>query len=161
MGLYVLNGFYARMRDKFTSPGVIVNWFVVEFDAAQLPWKSFRGELVGATNPPDSPAGSLRGQLRDRWQELGLADEPNYQDNGVHASAGPLEALKERFIWLGEDPAADPFGKALLAKGANLESLLENPMIELKGESGRVFDLLEDVDAAAALNLLAPVSATG
>lgn len=158
--LYVLNGFYARMREKFVAPGVVVNWFVVRFDASTLPWKTFRSEVIGATNPVDSAAGSLRAAFRDRWQELGLQEETNYQDNAVHASAGPLEAVKERSVWLGEGAAADgAFGSALAAAAggtACLEALLENPEVDF-GTRGRgsAFDLLEDVDSAEALEIIA------
>ena len=29
-----VNGFYPAMRDKFTSPGLSVHWFVVQFSAS-------------------------------------------------------------------------------------------------------------------------------
>ncbi|CAK0806117.1 unnamed protein product, partial [Prorocentrum cordatum] len=40
--IYVLNGFYARMREKFTASGVVVHWFQVRFDEKELPWATFR-----------------------------------------------------------------------------------------------------------------------
>lgn len=154
--LYVLNGFYARMREKFTTPGVVVHWWAVQFDASKLPWGVFRKEVIGATNPSDAAAGSLRATIRDRWQELGLREATNYQDNGVHASAGPLEAMRERVIWLGDDPKADPFGVALASRGVtDVEALIDNPVIDLDGRSGSAFDVLEDVDTAEALDMLA------
>ncbi|CAE7809428.1 AGM1, partial [Symbiodinium sp. CCMP2592] len=107
--LFVLNGFYARMREKFTKAGVVVHWHVVGFDSAKLPWMKFRSEVIGATNPVDAVTGSLRARIRDEWKDLGLAAETNYQDNGVHASASPLESLRERQVWLGEDVSVDAF----------------------------------------------------
>lgn len=147
--LYVLNGFYARMREKFVAPGVVVHWFVVRF---RSPWSAFRKEVIGATQPVDALGGSLRATIRDQWEELGLREETNYQDNGVHASAGPLEALRERAIWLGDDPRADDFGAAL---GSRVEALIENPDVSMGGKRGSVFDLLEDVDSGEALDMLA------
>lgn len=157
--IYVLNGFYARMREKFTGSGAVVHWFVVRFDSSVLPWRTFRNSVIGSTNPADSAEGSLRAAFRERWQDLGLASEPNYQDNGVHASAGPLEALRERQIWLGDDPAVDGFGAAV-AKLANCElaELLANPNLDIEGRSGSAFDLLEDTDADEALRLLGSCS---
>ena len=35
-----------------------------------------------------------------RWEELGLAAVPFGADNGVHASASPVEAAFERATWL-------------------------------------------------------------
>mmetsp|Transcript_57325 Transcript_57325/g.177946 ORF Transcript_57325/g.177946 Transcript_57325/m.177946 type:complete len:425 (+) Transcript_57325:77-1351(+) len=162
--LYVLNGFYARMREKFVAPGVVVNWFLVRFKASELSWSAFRSEVIGATQPIDAADGSLRAAIRDRWRELGLREETNYQDNGVHASAGPLEALRERAIWLGDDPRADAFGAALALQGeggAALEALLENPVVAMGGKEGSAFDLLEDMDSAEALDVLADCTILG
>lgn len=156
--LYVVNGFYARMREKYVVPGVIVHWFVIRFDGSQLPWRDFRAHVIGATQPVDAADGSLRALIRDRWQSLGLKEETNYQDNGLHASAGPLEALRERMVWLGDDPEADPLGSALLSRGLDIgtvRALAENPSVELgDGRQGAVFDLLEDVDTNDALAVL-------
>mmetsp|Transcript_48775 Transcript_48775/g.113051 ORF Transcript_48775/g.113051 Transcript_48775/m.113051 type:complete len:419 (+) Transcript_48775:2-1258(+) len=153
--LYVLNGFYARMREKFVAPGVVVHWYLISFNAAQLPWATFRREVIGATNPSDAADGSLRAKIRDDWQTLGLQTETNYQDNGVHASAGPLEALRERAIWLGTDPCKDDFGSVVASRcTVPVEVLIENPLVDLGGQQGPVFDLLEDVDTAAALDAL-------
>ena len=56
-----------------------------------MSWKDFRGNLIGPTNPANAPAGSIRGMIAAKWQELGLPGECNGADNGVHASASPLE----------------------------------------------------------------------
>jgi len=157
--LYVLNGFYARLREKFLAPGVGIQWLVVRFGphtSAQLTWRAFRDEVVGATNPRDAAPGSLRAEFRDRWRTLGLEEPPSQQDNAVHASAGPLESLRERAIWLGEDVATDPLGAALLARGWDITALLENPVVDLGVlGSARAFDLLEDVDTDTAVEALA------
>lgn len=154
--LFVMNGFYSRMREKFTKPGVVVHWFLVSFTEATLPWKEFRGQVIGATNPADAGNGSLRARIRDDWQTLGLKEETNYQDNGVHASAGPLEALRERQVWLGDEPEADPFGRAIGEKcTAPLSQLLESPVLELAdGRTGPAFDLLEDTGTATCIEVL-------
>eukprot|EP00931_Biecheleriopsis_adriatica_P093401 TRINITY_DN67152_c0_g1_i1.p1 TRINITY_DN67152_c0_g1~~TRINITY_DN67152_c0_g1_i1.p1 ORF type:complete len:389 (-),score=88.27 TRINITY_DN67152_c0_g1_i1:26-1192(-) len=155
--LYVLNGFYARMREKFTAPGVVVHWFVVSWKEADLSWKNFRSQVIGATNPEDAAAGSLRARIRDEWKSLGLKEETNYQDNGVHASASPLEALRERMVWLGDDVDEDAFGQAVSERSSlSAAVLVEDPVLELAdGRVGSAFDLLEDSDAAATLEALA------
>jgi len=169
---YVLNGFYARMREKFVALGVVVHCFVVRFDENELPWSSFRNNVIGATQPKDAIAGSLRAKIRDEWQELGLKEATNYQDNGVHASAGPLEALRERMIWLGQDATTDPFSQALLsslaermiwsAEGIDLvDALVRNPIVECDGVREAAFDLTEDVDTARAADMLARCKIVG
>jgi len=169
---YVLNGFYARMREKFVAFGVVVHCFLVRFDENELPWSSFRNNIIGATQPKDAIAGSLRAKIRDEWQELGLKEATNYQDNGVHASAGPLEALRERMIWLRQDATTDPFGEALLALlrehmiwhvegGDFVDELVGNPIVECDGFRAAAFDLTEDVDTAMALDMLARCKIVG
>jgi len=153
--LFVLNGFYARMREKFTKAGVVVHWHVVAFESSKLPWKDFRSKVIGSTNPVDAADGSLRARIRDNWQSLGLAEETNYQDNGVHASASPLEALRERKVWLGDDVAADDFGKKVAERSVvSLEKLVGNCDLILDDAEGPAFDLLEEMDAEETLKVL-------
>eukprot|EP00435_Cladocopium_sp_Y103_P022837 s663_g5.t1 len=159
--LFVLNGFYSRMREKFTTDGVTVHWFVVSWHQSQLPWAEFRSKVIGATNPADAVEGSLRARIRDEWQSLGLKEETNYQDNGVHASAGPLEALRERMVWLGDNPETDGFGKEVAATcSIGLKDLVENPCIEVAGKTGSAFDLLEELDTRETLEALASAKPT-
>lgn len=159
--MYVLNGFYARMREKFTTPGAVVHWFIVRFKTEALSWQSFRREVVGATNPAAAAEGSLRAKFRDEWCSLGLQAEPDGQDNGVHASAGPLEALRERILWTGSSLDSDTFGAALASRGLSSMAgeVLENAEVELRGgRRGRIFDLLEDIDTEDALAMLSDCS---
>ena len=70
------------------------------------------------------------------WQELGLRDETNYQDNGVHASASPLEGLAERMNWLQLAPRDDGFGMALLGAGVpegTIKAWSVDPQVALEG----------------------------
>ena len=83
----------------------------------------------------------------------------------MHASAGPLEGLKERVVWVARDPLfgegslrADPFGAALLKTGVPLGTLQAwlstNPAVTTPGgEVGKVFDLTEGMDSADMLAL--------
>ncbi|KAJ8609327.1 hypothetical protein CTAYLR_009116 [Chrysophaeum taylorii] len=150
--LYTFNAFYMSMRDRFTAPGGSIHYFVVEWDAETLPWSSFRGSLLGPTDPASAPPDSIRGQIFANWQDLGLAAEPNTGDNGVHASASPLEGLAEKMNWLEIDPADDPFGAYILNAGlgeATLRQWVLDPVLTLEdGSRGSLFDALEDKDAS-------------
>lgn len=137
-----------------------MRWFLVEFDEAAVPWKTFRGDIIGSTDPTAAAQGSLRRLILEQWRELGLEAEPSTADNGVHASAGPLEGLKERMTWLGSTPADDPYAQALAAKGvkgAKLDALVNNGKVLLtaEGEEGPAFDLTEDLDSSKVLDLVA------
>ena len=59
--------------------------------------------MIGATNPSVAAAGSCRARLLEAWEDLGLTEAPGMPNNGVHASAGPLEGLKSG--WYGAAPS--------------------------------------------------------
>lgn len=144
--IYVVNGFYMNMREKYTKAGEKIYYFTVEFPANNLTWEQFRGEKLGATDPTQAAVGSLRQQVYANWKSLGLPAQPNTGDNGVHASASPYEALAERMNWLGVKAERDTYGKGLIAAGvpaATIAAWSSDPQV--KGAS--IFDQLEDLGA--------------
>jgi len=154
--LYCINGFYAAMRDKYVK-GVGIRYYAVGWGADNIPWSKFRGELIGATDPTTAAATSIRGELLAQWEDLGLPACPDTGDNGIHASAGPLEGLKERMTWMGLDIKSDPFGGQLLSWTDNnedrIKGWLNDEVVEEKnsGEKGKIFDLTEDKDTGYCL----------
>eukprot|EP00930_Biecheleria_cincta_P048677 TRINITY_DN33955_c0_g1_i1.p1 TRINITY_DN33955_c0_g1~~TRINITY_DN33955_c0_g1_i1.p1 ORF type:complete len:318 (-),score=56.78 TRINITY_DN33955_c0_g1_i1:198-1151(-) len=161
-GKIIINGFYGRLREKFTADGASISWFLVEFDAAQLSFTSFRDDVVGATDPILANTQSLRGRiLRCGLRDWGMGSPPDKQDNGFHASASPLEAMDEQITWLSstssEVLANDPLGKALVQRFGQsaAEALLQNPPLQLAdGRQGTAFDLVEGADAENIVQLL-------
>jgi nucleoside diphosphate kinase len=153
--IFVINGFYMSMREKFTLPEAKLHYMTVEFDADALSWEDFRGKVLGATDPATAEDGSLRKIILDKWQELGLATEPNVGDNGVHASASPFEAMAERNNWLGVELEKDPFAMALMAAGISKETIetwSKDPQVDIgEGKKGSLFDQLEDMNASDCL----------
>lgn len=145
--LFVVNGFYPYLREKFTAG--TIRLFVVAFDPKVVTWAQFRSEIIGATNPATASASSLRAQILANYETLGLKEPPDNTDNGVHGSAGPLEALKERMLWLGFSLDTDPTAVKLTelavwdpSRHHILENLLTNPVID----NTPIFDLTEDKD---------------
>lgn len=139
---------HSQMRSKFVTPGTSIHYYVVDFDAAKLPWAEFRAKVLGPTDPKDAPEGALRGMILKDWKALGLKEVPNVGDNGVHASASPFESLAERMNWLKVDAAKDAFGARLIKAGvplATIKAWSVDPQV--KGAS--LFDALEDLDAGA------------
>jgi hypothetical protein len=96
-----MNGFYMEMRSAYCSEGEKIHWYTVTWPTDSLSWESFRGDVLGATDPSAAPKGSIRRTILDKYKELGLKSKPNTGDNGVHASASPFEGLAERCNWLG------------------------------------------------------------
>lgn len=160
-GCYLINGFYPRMLRHFTAAGSRVAAFVLRGDTA---WAAARQRFCGATDPARALAGSLRAELLRRQRELELP-EVSANFNGVHLSAGPLEALVElrRF---GSDLSRSPlqrppedfmFGRALAARlpADAVSALLRNPTVETPAGPRSVFDLTEEKDPPEALEILA------
>ena len=52
------------MREKYTTPGTSIYYYLLEWDPAKLSWEDFRGSVLGPTNPKDAPPGALRGEPR-------------------------------------------------------------------------------------------------
>ena len=149
-GLIVINGFYPAMKERFTAPGLSIRWYDASFDPNTLSWRDFRRKVIGATKPDQAQGGSLRSKLLGKYRELGLDEAPTVTNNGIHASAGPIEGMRERMVWLGVEPGSTPLGAALIAGGISrdeLRSLLGNGTADFKGEQGPVFDITEDIDA--------------
>jgi hypothetical protein len=151
--VYCVNGFYPALKAQFTKPEASVRLFVVAFDPEVLSWAKFRAEVIGATNPADAEPSSIRAKMLAQHEALGMEEAPNNSNNGVHASASPLEALKERLIWLNFTLDSDPTGSKLVelavwdeSKRPVLDSLLENPNVDVAGMKGKAFDILEDKD---------------
>jgi hypothetical protein len=154
----LFNGFHPEQLLYFTTPGTVILALIVR---SKTSWKSIRQELAGATNPAKAAAGSIRGALYERRQELGLAEVSSGR-NGVHVSAGPVEGMVEvgRYVSNFDEagktihPEATTFGKLLLRSGFDRDAvrrLAENPTVEHGGRRVPLFDLTEEVDAADAL----------
>ncbi|MFP4618088.1 MAG: hypothetical protein ACLFMZ_04535 [Spirochaetaceae bacterium] len=155
---FCINGFYPGQREVFTENGAKVVLWEAEFSPSTLSWESFRAKLIGATDPAKATEGSLRNLLLHRWEQLGFSAKPEMSKNGVHASAGPLEGLRERMVWLDTDAAEDEFATALIEEGVGAErlvALLENPTVKLDGREEPIFDLTEDLDADRAVEVIA------
>jgi len=134
----------------------------VQWPTERLSWASFRADVLGATNPADAEKGSVRRDILEGWESLGLASKPNVGENGVHASASPFEALAERMNWTGVPLREDAFGRGLLAAGVPAETIAawtEDPQVALGGKKGSLFDLLEDRDADDVLAIAPKISA--
>ncbi len=160
-GCYLVNGFYPRMLRHFTAPAARIAAFVLRGDT---PWTEARQKFCGATDPAKAATASVRAELLRRQAELGLP-EVSANFNGVHLSAGPLEALVElrRFASdLSRSPVRRPpeefvFGRMLAGRlsAAGIAAVLANPTVATASGARSVFDLTEEKDPEEALEILA------
>jgi len=161
-GIYVINGFYASMRSRFTIPNTCIHYYEVRWSPSQLSWGDFRGKVLGGTDPKTAEPGSLRNEIFSTWRELGLTSEPTTGDNGVHASASPFEAMSERSNWLGVPLETDFYGRAMLALGipaSVIRHWCDDPAVRYEGKKQSLFDLLEDLDGKECLKKSASIHA--
>ncbi len=154
--IFVVNGFYAAMRARYTTPGASIYYYTVEWESSELSWADFRSRVLGTTDPERAAAGSMRSEIAKRWESLGLASKPNVGDNGVHGSASPFEGLAERLNWLGATLDNDATGHALLGAGVKRETLLhwtKDPQVDLDGSTTSLFDAFEYLNVPQVLKL--------
>lgn len=158
--IYLINGFHPRQLKHFTEDGRSI---VVMTLSGNLSWSDARSNFIGATNPQAANAGSLRRTFLDRKDELGLS-EVSQGSNGVHLSAGPVEALVElrRYNSNFSDGGKSreftefSFGKKLAATFSpeQIEKIVNNANVTVNGKSVSIFDLTEEKDADEAIGLL-------
>jgi len=164
-GIFVMNGFYMSMRSAYTAPGEHIHWYTVSWPADSLSWADFRGRVLGATDPTEAPTGSVRREIYEKFESLGLKTKPNTGNNGVHASASPFEACAERMNWLGVELEDDAFGRGMLAAGVTKQTILKwsgDAQVSVEGETAAgktmsVFDTLEDLDADTVLSKISKI----
>eukprot|EP00929_Paragymnodinium_shiwhaense_P123720 TRINITY_DN9791_c0_g1_i3.p1 TRINITY_DN9791_c0_g1~~TRINITY_DN9791_c0_g1_i3.p1 ORF type:complete len:1799 (-),score=467.66 TRINITY_DN9791_c0_g1_i3:356-5752(-) len=158
LSVYVFNGFFMAVRYQYVRPTAAIHAFVVRWDQLHLSWADFRMEVIGAEDPHEASADSLRGVLRAQWQKLAIDPMPSLANNCVHASASPLEGLLERMNWLGWSAAEDIFGQRLLAAGIDDETLAHwalDPKLDEDVAPGAnsIFSVMEDADADRCISL--------
>jgi len=157
----VLNPFHPQQVLHYTTPGRTI---VVLECATDTDWKVLRQEMTGSTDPSRAVPGSIRGLLLAGKSKLGLRDVGT-ATNGVHCSAGPLEAMIEysRFFSDHADKtfiklADTPFGRLLTRDGVSkkeVAALAKNPVLGTEGGANYAFNLTEEMNSDAAAELLA------
>ncbi len=149
----VLNGFHPAQIGHYTSPGARV--VALEIHWADRSWQSFRTDVVGATRPEQAQAQSVRGVLLANQQALGIGPVA-VATNGVHGSAGPVEAMVEIARFLEIAPERTDLGSALLDAGVPATTIEQ---LTSSGDTGgdlrqKVFDGTEEAEPAAAIEYL-------
>ncbi len=163
----VLNPFHPQQVLHYTSPGRTI---VVLECATATDWHVLRQDMTGSTDPSKAAQGSIRKTLLERKSELGLREVAT-ATNGVHCSAGPLEAMveygrffsdhaKKKLIKLSDTP----FGALLARRGISKKEigvLAKNPLLGKESGGAYAFNLTEEKNSDVAADLLAQmVSAT-
>lgn len=160
--IYLINGFHPRQLKHFTEKGRSIAVMTLSGD---LSWSDARNNFIGATNPLNANKGSLRREFLDNKTGLGLA-EVSQGVNGVHLSAGPVEALIELKRYNSnfavpngtKDFSEFSFGKTLKENfNGEFEKIVENSNVNINGKSISIFDLTEEKNSVEAIDLLKSV----
>jgi hypothetical protein len=156
---YLVNGFHPLQLNHFNMPGRSI---VVLSLCGNLDWGIARNDLIGLTDPSKAKAGSIRHEMFKNKEKLGIPIM-NTAYNGVHLSAGPVEALNEliRFNSDFTDPTKikkiDDYkiGRLLLDhfNPEQINHILNNEKGEDNG-SASSFDLTEEKNTGEMMGLL-------
>jgi hypothetical protein len=147
----VLDGFHPAQLGHYTGQRSRV--VALEIHWADRSWQSFRTDVVGSTRPEQASPGSVRGVLLARQKELGIG-EVAVSTNGVHGSAGPIEAMVEIARFLEVPTGRTVLGAALLDAGVPDTTV---DTLAGSGDTGgdlrqKVFDATEESEPATAID---------
>jgi len=156
--IYVINGFHPIQLKHFTEKGRSI---VVMTLSSDISWAEARSNFIGATDPINANNGSLRREILDNKDTFGLIDI-SQSLNGVHLSAGPVEALIELKRYNSNFANNDikeftdfPFGKILKEKfKERFDEIVNNNNFIVDGKSTSIFDLTEERNSDEAIELL-------
>jgi nucleoside diphosphate kinase len=157
--IYVINGFHPRQLKHFTEAGRSI---LVMTLSSNISWTEARSNFIGATNPNNANKGSLRREFLDNKDILGLA-EVSQGVNGVHLSAGPVEALIELKRYNSnfadnnqiKDFSDYSFGQTLKENfNGQFEDIVNNINVLVDGKSTSIFDITEEKNSDEAIAIL-------
>lgn len=157
--IYLVNGFHPRQLEHFTTPGRCI---IVMNLVSDTNWDIARNKLIGKTNPKEAEKGSIRNLLYAQKDKFGLKNISSSW-NGVHLSAGPIEALVELIRYNTNhdsgksiDISSFQFGNQLINEIGEKKSreLLKNPTVLYNDNKESVFDLTEEINSSDCINLV-------
>lgn len=164
--IYLLNGFHPYQISHYTKEGSSIIVFILQTNTN---WKILRNEMIGATDPSKADKNSLRRVFFDNKDNLGTS-QINQGYNGVHLSAGPIEALSEIMRFMSnynenqklkiKDTGIGTFMLKEGLKEEDVSLLLDNPVLNVNGQKITAFDLTEEMDLNDCVNLLKKINLT-
>lgn len=167
--IYVVNGFYETLVERYSVPDLSVDFLVVEWDSNTHTWRQFLDNVIGDRDPTYAFTTSLRGAIYKNFKNCGLVEPPSLFDNIVRVSGSALEAMHDRQNFLSDHLFfTDLFGSRLLkerVQSAVLKKMLKNPFVEVPRKvvdgivvyeefKGLLFDALRGLGSDECIDLL-------
>ncbi len=154
--IFLVNGFTPWQMYSYVRGGMVLLVFCL---TGQVSWRKAREDFLGSNDPRKADPMSLRGGFFSKWHEWGL--EPiRIAANGVHMSAGPVEALIEQLRFLSNYDAGHQADIADLGMGRRLlvsplsrvgtQNFLERVRSDIQ-VAREVFNMTDMMDEEAAL----------
>lgn len=156
--VYLINGFHPMQLLHFIKDGRSIVTFHV---LTNTDWADARGKFIGATNPTKAEEGSIRKIFLQKKDDLGLEDV-SQGSNGVHLSAGPIEALVE-LCRFSNKPITDESvlkqhiaGKDLLGSYSNakIQDIANDAKVTFEDKQTSIFEVTEDKNTKDAVELI-------
>lgn len=123
--IVVVDGFHPHQLAHYTESDRHLGVMLVSSDT---PWAKLRDEMLGSTFPQNALPDSIRGTLHNHANDYGF-DKVGIENNIMHLSAGPTEALFEIDNFLRESFAVDylkreaKLAEKLLSAGVSAENI--------------------------------------
>jgi hypothetical protein len=123
-------------------------------------WKELKRDFAGDTFPEKAKLNSIRGELYNQKEELGLSDV-SIANNFMHLSAGPFEAFFEinNFLSTSElvkyRPDSTKIYQYMKKKGIHEDRIMKviaNPTILKNNSQIDLFTCTEDMDTSNAVD---------
>ena len=152
----IVNGFNPYQIEYYTEAGKAIFALIVR---TKTPWSTLRRDLIGATDPTQAAAGSIRQKLlagKRKWR----IREVDRSLNGVHLSAGPIEGyfeIRRFFQSFGDVEECANFLRAYTSAGLDegkLDSLSSNPLVGNGNDKMPLFDATEEMNMTDAITFL-------
>ena len=154
----LVNGFHPAQLAHFTESNHRIVLLLLQSDTN---WAVLRDQMIGETFPEKADKGSIRGSLYADPATHGF-DTVSIANNCVHLSAGPFEAMFEIKNFFGSlmDIDITVQQPGVLQKMLNQQlslaqalASLQNPDVNVDGDSTDLFDASEHMDTDPAVSL--------
>jgi hypothetical protein len=155
--IILINGFHPAQLSHFIDTKHKIALFLLHSDRN---WKELKRDFAGDTFPEKAKLNSIRGELYNQKEELGLSDV-SIANNFMHLSAGPFEAFFEinNFLSTSElvkyRPDSTKIYQYMKKKGIHEDRIMKviaNPTILKNNSQIDLFTCTEDMDTSNAVD---------
>jgi len=160
-GAYIINGFFPAEAKSYHESGTDLRYLEVQWKPARLSYVNFTAHVIGSSDDPAATAASsLRHQIYQNWQRMGLEAQPDSVYNSVVASTSAYAGWLDAATWTMQPPEFHSFGRsadsreigeAAFGAGLTKELFIYNNKEATLTEHLKGLDRMECLDTLAAI----------